>query len=679
MNAIESIPLNRLQRSPRNVRRTGGTAIKDLAASIAAHGLLQNLSVLPAGDGSFEVVAGARRLAALNQLASENRIAPDHPVPCLILPAGNADETSLAENTVREAMHPADQFIAFSRLIEEGRSIGDIAARFGVSEVTVEQRLKLAHVAPSLIETYRQGGMKLEQLMAFTVTDDQAAQEAYWSRAHHWEREPRLIKAALTKGEIDAAADPRAKLVGLERYEAAGGVVRRDLFGGRNAGFLSDAALLDELTKQVLEAEAEKLRAEGWAWVEVRTEFDWRAEQQFERIQGKRVQPTEAEKAEAEALSAELEALRRKYDESEDELSDAEEERWEAIEAKMAALTERVEFSDVRKAKSGVVVTLDRAQGALRVVRGLVRKTSSGGEPAGKSGTRKPKAGKSARPEATKDVSDALARRLSAQRVAATRAELLGRSDVALLAIVHALLLDTLFAESAYDRYSALVLRVSHADADLQRDDESIANSAAWLAVEKAKEAVAREVSGRKALWGWLARQPQTRIQELLALGVALQLGGVQQSSELTTGTGGAYVPASIAIAEAVGLDMTKWWRPSVANYLGAVPKAKVLEALAEAGLKDDAHRLADGKSAAVAAEAEQLLAKTEWLPRLLRTSATVARVTTGEPYRPRHPQVVARERTSRAKKTPRNKAKATKPAKTANAKRAKATKKSRR
>jgi len=60
---IQNIPLNTLVPSPANVRKTGvKTGIDELAASIAAHGLLQNLQVRPASDGKYQVVAGARRL-----------------------------------------------------------------------------------------------------------------------------------------------------------------------------------------------------------------------------------------------------------------------------------------------------------------------------------------------------------------------------------------------------------------------------------------------------------------------------------------------------------------------------------------------------------------------------------------------------------------------------------------
>ena len=104
---IKSIPLNKLVQSPRNVRRHSDPASDaELRASIAAHGLLQNLIVRPAAKGKFEVEAGERRRRAMLALADEKIFARDHEVTCLVLEdsAEAAVETSLAENFHRLAM-----------------------------------------------------------------------------------------------------------------------------------------------------------------------------------------------------------------------------------------------------------------------------------------------------------------------------------------------------------------------------------------------------------------------------------------------------------------------------------------------------------------------------------------------------------------------------------------------
>src|ERR1700759_617239 len=121
---IKMIPLPSLIPSPPKERETGTTVgITELAASIEAHGLLQNLQVRKADGGKFEVVAGGRRLAALKLLAKRKALAKDAPIACNVLDDEDATEISLAENEMRQAMHPADQFEAFKALIDQGQGI----------------------------------------------------------------------------------------------------------------------------------------------------------------------------------------------------------------------------------------------------------------------------------------------------------------------------------------------------------------------------------------------------------------------------------------------------------------------------------------------------------------------------------------------------------------------------
>ena len=187
---IGTLPLDQLEISTANVRSTpaGKSAFDELKASIAAHGLLENLVARPLGADTqgkprYAVIAGGRRLAALNELAADGVLAQDHPVPCRVVRNGAADsEISLAENVVRVAMHPADQVEAFGALALAGATAADIAARFGVSERTVEQRLRLGHAAPELLDAYRTDQIDLATLKAFAVTTDTARQLAVWEQ-----------------------------------------------------------------------------------------------------------------------------------------------------------------------------------------------------------------------------------------------------------------------------------------------------------------------------------------------------------------------------------------------------------------------------------------------------------------------------------------------------------------
>ena len=180
------IPFNKLALSQANVRRVkAGISVEELAESIARRGLIQSLHVRPVLDpegketGMFEVPAGGRRYRALELLVKQKRLAKTAPVPCVISEADAdilIDEVSLAENIERAPLHPLDQFRAFQALRNKAMSEEAIAAAFFVDPKVVKQRLRLAAVSPVLLDVYAEDGMTLEQLMAFTVSEDHARQ-----------------------------------------------------------------------------------------------------------------------------------------------------------------------------------------------------------------------------------------------------------------------------------------------------------------------------------------------------------------------------------------------------------------------------------------------------------------------------------------------------------------------
>src|SRR5690349_9576593 len=161
LNGAQNIPFNKLVLSQRNVRRIkDGQTIEQLAEDIARRSLIQSLSVRPILDGEdqetgmFEVPAGGRRFEALKLLVKQKRMGKNEPVPCIVKTDGSAEEDSLAENTMRESLHPLDQFRAFKGLIDAGVSEEDVAARFFTTVPVVRQRLKLAAVSPKILDLY---------------------------------------------------------------------------------------------------------------------------------------------------------------------------------------------------------------------------------------------------------------------------------------------------------------------------------------------------------------------------------------------------------------------------------------------------------------------------------------------------------------------------------------------
>ncbi|MBO6812131.1 MULTISPECIES: ParB/RepB/Spo0J family partition protein [Marinobacter] len=178
------ISLKNLTLSPLNVRKVKTSAVEEaqLRALIESQGILQNLIVISSSDaeGRYEVIAGGRRLSALNHLLAEGKINADFPVRCVVKTESEAIEASLAEN-YRSDMHPADRFVAHKAMLGAGRSIEDIAKRFGKPVTKVLKLLKLGAVSPVILDVFRAQEMSFDMVVAFTVSDDHKAQESVYA------------------------------------------------------------------------------------------------------------------------------------------------------------------------------------------------------------------------------------------------------------------------------------------------------------------------------------------------------------------------------------------------------------------------------------------------------------------------------------------------------------------
>ena len=380
---IREIPLSRLTLAPENVRRTPPDAQADaeLKASIAAIDLLENLVVRidePSEDGAerYAVVAGGRRLKAMRELAADGAIDADHTVPCQIR-SGDVEpaELSLAENVVRVAMHPADQVVAFSKLVQAGQPVSSIAARFGLSERLVEQRLRLGNAAPELLDAYRANGIDLEVLKAFAVTTDRERQLAVWGQVSGQGYRPSAwqVKRLLTEERIPGASAV-ARFVGVDAYEAAGGQVLRDLFAhdDETGVWFEDPVLLEKLATDKLQAAADEL-ATRWKWAAPMIEVEWGDTARYGRIEPQPGVPTDEERAEIEKLQTRHDELVNLDDEDWTEELVAEGERIETrLDEIEGAIEARAVFRREDLAMAGCIVTVGQ-DGAMQVIQGLVR------------------------------------------------------------------------------------------------------------------------------------------------------------------------------------------------------------------------------------------------------------------------------------------------------------------
>ena len=602
-HAIQHIPLSKLIPSPANVRKTGRKdGVKQLAASIAAHGLLQNLTVQRSGNGQiFEVVAGARRLAALQALAKKRQLAKNAPIPCKLIKADDsATELSLAENAGQAPMHPADQYEAFAELHHnEGMNAEDIAARFGITAAVVKQRLKLGAVSPKLIKLYRKGELNLDQLSAFAITDDHAAQERVCEELS-WNDSREAILHALSEGQV-SSTDRRAQFVGAKAYEAAGGVIMRDLFDAEGGGFFTDAMLLNRLVREGLQSEAAKVLAEGWKWVSVEPEFDYARTASMRRVHPQPMPLSPENQAKADELARQYEALS-----GEDEQSEENDAEMERLTSEIEALNGAPQFRAGDKAIAGAFISLG-GDGEPRIERGFVRaldhphaSTHADDEEAENA------------PETNKPLSEKLVAELTSYRTSALRNALAQNPDTALIAVAHVMAAAVFFP---HDREaSCLEVRPKHSFvsshapgiAESAAEQESAERHAAWEA------RMPEEPSG---LWKFVAALDRVSLLDLLAHCAAQSLNAIRAPGMRSAETGAH----ADALAQAVGLDMSAHWQPSAANYLGRVSKEQIQQAVREGVSDEAAQRIGHLRKQDMAAAAERLLAGTGWLPLPLR------------------------------------------------------------
>ncbi len=617
---IEPITLSRLVPSKANVRRVNaGVGVSELADSIEAHGLIQNLTVRKAKKGKYEVVAGSRRLAALNLLVKEGRLAEDAEIPCNVRD-DNDTELSLAENVQREAMHVVDEVLSYRQLAEDGMAPDLIASRFGQSVVTVRQRLKLANLSPKVLEELRTDEMTIEQARALALSDSHEEQERVWFESPSYNRDPRSLRSLLTREHV-RSTDRLARFVGLEAYEAAGGGIIRDLFGEDSSTFLTDPALLTQLAMAGLEQASEPLKSEGWAWVESSLETSALYNSGYGRIYPLTRDLRDEEETELSALADTFDTLQ--------EQIEGDEEGGPAIadkEAKLAEIEQRMEaiqngarsYDPQETALAGCIVAIDHG-GALQINRGYVKpedrealaklqrgdtdETVTDGENDGEAGTAEPEAIYSA----------ALVEELTAIRTAALRVELANRPTIALAALLYPLVGRIL--HSGYTPYDAAVEvhGQRHELAPSIKEPGEARALAAWQAM---KEAWGDTLPGQPAdLWAWLLDQPTDKLLELLAFATAANLNGVKAKHDQSR----SRLENVEQIALAIGLNMGTYWTPDAA-FLSRLSKSGIAEVLIDAECAPQTRSIVKGSKAEAIATAEKQLAGKGWLPALLRT-----------------------------------------------------------
>jgi len=646
LSASRDIPFNKLVLSQSNVRRIkAGVSLEELAEDIARRTLLQSITVRPVLDengaetGMFEIPAGGRRYRALELLVKQKRLARNAPIPCVVRTEGTPEEDSLAENVQRAPLHPLDQFRAFLALREKGQSEEEIAAAFFVSVAVVKQRLRLASVSPKLLDVYAEDGMTLDQLMGFTVSSDHELQQQVWEAIQRsYNKEAYQIRRLLTEGAV-RASDKRAQYAG-EDYGSAGGGEMRDLFQNDDGGWLQDARLLDRLVGEKLERDAQAVRAEGWKWVEIATDFPYGHTYGLRHISGERQPLTEEESATLDALRAEAEQIEEAHADA-DEIPEEIDQRLGEIETAIAAIEERpISYEPADIARAGAFVSID-GSGRLRIERGYVRpedeapieETETAGAEeesevngcysssasAAASKTIAPKGGAvQSEPaededEGLRPLPDKLLTELTAYRTLVLREAIGNDPGVAFRSALHVLCL-----RQFYHYGSDSCLEIEPKTVAFGAQAPGLGDTPLAAKVDARHHDWSQQIPAEPGdLWEALTTFDAETQQRLFAHCVSLTLNAVHEAWNRR--------PKAIAhadrLARALSLDVAATgWTPTVDNFFGRVTKARIVEAVREAKGADHAKRIEPLKKGDMAREAERMLAGSGWLPEPLRT-----------------------------------------------------------
>jgi ParB family chromosome partitioning protein len=618
---IQNIPLNQLVAWDGNVRKTRSKShVAEIKASIKHDGLQQNLVVFPDGK-KFAIAAGQTRFEAMQELAEEGHLPKDFAVPVIFTTKEEAHAVSLAENTIRENMNAADEAEAFAKLAGEGTSNLEIGQRYGRTERYVDQRLKIAGCSKLCLKEYRAGNLTLDQLYALTVAKDHKAQDEVVKRITgkgYFDRDPDSIREMLQPEDAVDTDDIRFKIVSEKDAIAAGVVIaQNDLFpvdGKEAKGIVQNPELLDKLVMEKLEKKLASVQKEGLLWNEIHVPFPYEHKSSFMELEPDLKPLPPKKQAERDELQKELDAVTKKWNAI--ELGDDENLEFDELDSQKDKLEqdindldeERDEFwSPEKLAVSGCVVHIEAS--GITVTRGLVKpeqKLAARRLIANNDGEletddtpekKKPKA----------EFSQGLVESLTAQRSAAMTAVLMDKPKEAHIALYYTLICQVFFNGASAEN----VLQLSAT----QEYFREVKGSKALEEIEARQKELKKKLPAKPKLWDWIQQAKNAKtLQLVVSFCISVTVDCLQKKLDNPKG---ARLNSAQQLADLIGLDMTKWFKATAANYFSKVNKTQMLEALKDVNATMPGN---DMKAAEVAKYAEQQTATKNWLPKLLRS-----------------------------------------------------------
>ncbi|EFA4465159.1 ParB/RepB/Spo0J family partition protein [Escherichia coli] len=593
-----SVPLASLIKSPLNVRTVPYSveSVSELADSIKGVGLLQNLVVHTLPGDRYGVAAGGRRLAALNMLAERGIIPADWPVRVKIIPQELAVAASMTENGHRRDMHPAEQIAGFRAMAQEGKTPAQIGDLLGYSPRHVQRMLKLADLAPVILDALAEDRITTEHCQALALENDTARQVQVFEAACQsgWGGKPEVqtIRRLVTESEVAVAGNSKFRFVGADAFSPD--ELRTDLFSDDEGGYV-DCVALDAALLEKLQAVAEHLReAEGWEWCAGRMEpvgFCREDAGTYRCLPEPEAVLTEAEEERLNELMTRYDALENQCEES--DLLEAEMKLMRCM-AKVRAWTPEI------RAGSGVVVSW--RYGNVCVQRGVqLRSEDDVADDADRTEQVQEKA-------AVEEISLPLLTKMSSERTLAVQAALMQQPDKSLALLAWTLCLNV-FGSGAYSKPAQISLECKHYS--LTSDAPSGKEGAAFMAMMAEK---ARLAALLPEGWAWdmttFLSLSQEVLLSLLSFCTACSLYGVQ-----TRNCGHTSRSPLDSLETAIGFHMRDWWQPTKANFFGHLKKPQIIDALNDAGLSGAARDAEKMKKGDAAEHAEFHMKDNRWVP----------------------------------------------------------------
>lgn len=602
------VPFSQLADTELNTRIVPHTdkEIRGLADSIKGVGILQNLIVIALPDGQLGVVGGGGRKKATALLVSEGLIDADQPfVPVKVVPRELAVAASMTENGQRKSMHPAEQIIGFRTLSEEGNTPAQIGDLLGYGARHVQRMLKLAGLAPSILDALAKDELTTEHchVLALENNPERQLQVLDMAKENSYNGKPQIhqIRSLITASEVQISGSGKFAFVGANAFEDS--QIRRDLFSEDDGGYV-DKVLLDTHLVNKLEIVAHALQEnEGWAWCLHQMD---RVERYGEDAQMYSFMPTPAplftkeEQARLDTLTAALQEV---------ETHDDEYEIQQQIEDLESAVAIR-SWTPEQKAQAGVVVSFEDDEVCIQ--RGvLLREQKEGTEGAKADSETRTSSGitYTRQPEPVDDISLPLLTKMSSERTLAVQAAVVQQTPKAVALLAWTLCRDLLSHHWGATSALKASLRCSHHS--LLENAPSGKEGTAYLALKAEIDRVTAMLpEGWDRDFTTFFTLKGEQLLSILGLCAACGLDGVQ-----TRECGHTTRSPLDAVETAFDFELRDWWQPTKANFFDHLKKPQIVEFLNEAGFTgaaSDAEKMKKGDAAELA---EERMASNRWVP----------------------------------------------------------------